>query len=153
MHSRRAEEERITNLRSNHTFDVPQNQVIVAVENCLVELTPESWYDIGCVHLDDPLTGTKLTTFTQATPVPNEIINRLKFETPSSYKFADSGFSMTVGRAMAERLDVSHEQWHEAHAGVGRPSLIYLATSSLAHLYKNRIFFKRPPSAIPTSNV
>lgn len=131
--------ERIQNIRETHTTDVPQYQVIIAVENCLVELCPERWFDIGCLYLDDPLTSCKLVTFTQATSVPNEAVNRLKFETPADYEKLESGFKMTIGQVMSERLNCSHDRWHEEFVGVSRSSIIYLAACSLAKQFKDRI--------------
>lgn len=155
-----AAEERTANIRHNHNCDVPQNQVIVSVESFLAELTPErfvtiirsssrliilllqnSWFDIGCLLLDDPLTGTKMVTYTQATPVPTECVNALKFETPAEYaKTRQGGFSVTIGQQMAQRLDCPNDQWHEAHVGIPRRSLVYLSACALARLFKNRTF-------------
>lgn len=98
-----------------------------------------SWYDIGCLVLEDPLTGTKLVTFTQATPVPSECVNCLKFETPSDYPFRDTGFALTIGQKMSQQLQVENDEWHEALVGIPRRSIIYLAACALARLFKDKV--------------
>lgn len=135
-----AASERITSTRLLHQHDIPQNQTMVSVEGFLVEMTPESWFEMSCLVLEDPLSGIRLTTYTQATPVLCEAINYLTFETPNDYALRTTGFSVTIGQIMSQKLGVSPDEWHEKLTGIPRRSTIYLAACSLARLFKDRIF-------------
>jgi non-canonical (house-cleaning) NTP pyrophosphatase len=139
----RAAEERIANIRTNQHISIPQNQVIVSLENFVTELASESWFELGCLVLEDPLLGVKLVVYTQAIPIPNESVTELKFETASDYPLRASGFSKTIGQTMAQKLDVPRDQWHEAWSGVSRGETIHLAARALASLYKNKYHAKR----------
>lgn len=134
-----AASERISSTRLFHQHDVPQNQTMVSVEGFLVEMTPESWFEMSCLVLEDPLTGIRIVTYTQATPVPCEAINYLTFETPNDYPLRSTGFSVTIGQIMSQKLGVTHDEWHEKLTGISRRSTIYLAACALARLFKDRI--------------
>ncbi|KAI1285838.1 Protein PRRC1 [Halotydeus destructor] len=136
----KAAEDRIKNLRVDKSLEVAQNQVIVAIENCLVEMTPDHWYDIGCIVLDEPLSGSKFVTYTQATPIAVEHIKELKSNTPDSYPLKSTGFTVTIGQLLSQKLDVNHENWHEEVCGVNRKSVIYLAACALARIFKDKVF-------------
>lgn len=134
-----AASERISHIRKNLTDAVPQNQVIVALENFLIELSPGSWYDMGCLYLDDPLSGLKLVTYTQTTPIPHEAVNFLRFETPNDYEFRSTGFKKTIGHFMSEKLDIPHDSWHEKVVGIPRRSIVYMAACALAKIFKDKL--------------
>ena len=59
-----AAEHRINSIRSEGLLPHPSLPV-VAVENCIVELTEGCWYDVGLVLLDDPYHDIILQTYTQ----------------------------------------------------------------------------------------
>lgn len=134
-----AASERISSTRVMHQHDIPQNQTMVSVEGFLVEMSPESWFEMSCLVLEDPLSGLRITTYTQATPVPCEAINHLTFETPNDYPLRQTGFSITIGQIMSQKLGVSHEEWHDKLTGIPRRSTIYLAACCLARLFKDKI--------------
>lgn len=134
-----AASERIAFIRRHLTNQVPQNQVIVALENFLIEMSPGCWYDMGCLYLDDPMSGLKLVTYTQSTPVPYEAMNYLKFETPNDYVFRESGFQKTIGHFMMEKLSIPNDRWHEAVVGIPRRSIVYMAACALAKLFKDKL--------------
>jgi hypothetical protein len=46
-------------------------------------------------------------SITQMTPIPLEVVNDIKSNTPSDYDHLKTGFSTTVGSVMAKKLDVS----------------------------------------------
>lgn len=162
--------ERIDFIRTNMAHDIPQNQVIIAIESFLHEITPGSWFESSLVLLDDPITdkiidgitssnsqdcsssgdnsnglpivrNNSLMLYSQATPVPTEAINYLKFETSKDYELRDTGFSRTIGEFMSSKLKVSHDQWHEAVIGIPRRSLLYMTSTAIASLYRQRIIF------------
>jgi len=66
-------------------------------------------------------------------------VTHIQFETPNDYPFRNSGFKMTIGQFMSERVAGSKENWHEGYTGVSRTSMIYLAAASLARLYKDKV--------------
>jgi len=135
----KAAKERIQSLRMN-TSVVPQNQVIVSVENFVVNIMDDKWYDIGCIVLDDPVLGINLEIFTQSIPIPNECINQMRFETPIDYAFKSTGYSLTVGAVMAQKLSTLPEEWHQSLVGISRKDILLQSAIALANLYKNRLF-------------
>ncbi|XP_075216145.1 protein PRRC1-A-like [Lycorma delicatula] len=112
---------------------------IVAIENFIVEITPDKWYDLGALVLSDAERGLVLETFTQMTPVPSSIVTLAQDDTPDDYPLSSTGFSITVGGLMASNLHVHHSEWHHALTGVSRRDMLLLSAKSLANIYKNSI--------------
>ncbi|RWS12628.1 Protein PRRC1-like protein [Dinothrombium tinctorium] len=134
-----AAKERIYNIRTEQSSVVPQNQVIVSVENVIFELSPEKFYNFEYLLLDDPLISLSLDIYSQSIWIPSECVNRLKFETPSDYVFRDSGFSLTIDEIMAQKLNVARDKWHDMWTGLSRNKIIYNAAFVLANLYKVKL--------------
>lgn len=130
-------EERISLARQNPT--VTQDAPVVAVENFLLKVDENKWYDLGVILLDDPKNNVSLQTFTQMTPVPSQIVTMAEQATPEDYPHKETGLAMTVGNLLANNLQVSHNEWHYALTGVSRKDVILLAAKSLAGIYKNTI--------------
>ncbi|CAL4112658.1 unnamed protein product [Meganyctiphanes norvegica] len=132
-----AAEERINSLRS--TGNIHPHHPIVALENFIVELTPECWYEMGLLLLDDPGQDILLQTYTQVTPIPPDYITQARCQTPDDYPLKASGFSTTIGQIASQHLQVHHSQWQEMLSGVPRRDMIVLASRTLAGLYKARL--------------
>lgn len=130
-------EERINSARNLPA--VPRDVPIIAVENFLLEVGEDKWYDLGVILLNDPKRNVNLQSFTQMTPVPSQIVAMAEEGTPEDYPLKWSGLSVTVGSLMANSLQVSHNEWHYALTGISRRDIIYLAVQSLAGIYKNTI--------------
>lgn len=130
-------EERIANLRQRGTLD-PEHAV-VAIENFLVETTPDFWYDVGCLLLHDPKKGITLQTFTQATPVLSQYVMQAQDRTPADYPLRWSGLAVPIGQIVGSALGVPHTEWHQAVAGVSRREILLVAAKSLAGQYKARL--------------
>lgn len=130
-------EERISLARQNPTL--PPEASIIAVENFLLNVDGNKWYDVGLILLEDPKNSVNLQTFTQMTPVPCQIVTLAEQGTPQDYPFRESGLAVTVGSLMANNLQVFHNEWHSALTGVSRKDIILLAAKSLAGIYKNTI--------------
>ncbi|XP_076235508.1 protein PRRC1-B-like isoform X2 [Calliopsis andreniformis] len=130
-------EERINSARNNPSL--PKDIPIIAVENFLLEVGEDKWYDLGVILLNDPKHNVNLQTFTQMTPVPSQIVTMAQEATPEDYPLKWSGLAVTVGSLMASSLQVSHNEWHNALTGVSRRDIILLAVQSLAGIYKNTI--------------
>ncbi len=64
--------------RLRHSGLVAESVVIIAVEHLLVEIENGQWFDFGCVLLDDAERHIQLHTFTQASPIPTDLIELLK---------------------------------------------------------------------------
>uniref|UniRef100_A0A1B6IYQ8 Uncharacterized protein n=1 Tax=Homalodisca liturata TaxID=320908 RepID=A0A1B6IYQ8_9HEMI len=112
---------------------------IVAVENFLVELSPDKWYDVGAIVLSDIVRGLTLESFTQMTPVPSAIVAMAQEETPADYLTSAQGFKIPIGSLMASNLHVHPSEWHQAMTGVSRREMILLAARSLVNIYKNSL--------------
>ncbi|XP_046823627.1 protein PRRC1-B-like isoform X1 [Vespa crabro] len=130
-------EERINSARN--ISSLPKDIPIIAIENFLLEIGEDKWYDLGVILLNDPKHNVNLQTFTQMTPVPSQIVALAQEGTPEGYPLKWSGLSVTVGSLMANSLQVSHNEWHHALTGVSRRDVIFLAVESLAGIYKNTI--------------
>ncbi|RWS29373.1 protein PRRC1-like protein [Leptotrombidium deliense] len=137
-----AAKEKIFNIRTEQSSVVPQNQVIVSVENLICEFSPERFHNIHLLLLEDPMTSLMLDTYTQSVWIPGECVNRLKFETPSDYSFRSSGFSLKISEIMAQKLNVPAEKWVESWTGLTQKKIIYNAAYVLANLYKSRCLDK-----------
>ncbi|XP_069156141.1 protein PRRC1 isoform X1 [Procambarus clarkii] len=130
-------EKRINSLRSSG--QVHPQQPIVSVENFIVEFTPDCWFDLGLLLLDDPGEDILLQTYTQVTPVPPDFVTQARDSTPRDYALKNSGFSTTIGQIASQNLQVHHTMWQETLTGVSRREMIVLAARSLAGLYKSRL--------------
>ena len=136
--------ERISFIRTNLTYDIPQNQVIVAIESFLNEVTPGSWFEVALFLLEDPFSSySPIILYSQSTPIPSEAVEFLKQETPEEYQLKETGFSKTIGYYMSSKHDISHESWHESLVGIPRHSLLYMTASALASVYQRKCFSHR----------
>ncbi|XP_069691206.1 protein PRRC1-like [Periplaneta americana] len=133
----KAAEERILALQA--TGKLHPKQPIVAVENFLLEVGENKWYDLGLLMLKDPGREINLETYTQLTPVPALVVALAQEDTPSDYPLRWSGLSVTIGSLMASNLQVHHSEWHQALTGVSRREMLLMAAKVLAGLYKNSI--------------
>jgi non-canonical (house-cleaning) NTP pyrophosphatase len=125
--------ERINSLRSSENF---VDKVILSVENFIIEAYNNQWFDLGLLMLSDPKNNITLKTFTQMTPIPYELIQKMQTETPQDYDKKATGYSVTVGGVMAKYLNVPHFEWHNAFTSIDRYSMILNACISLASIYK-----------------
>ncbi|XP_074650407.1 protein PRRC1-like [Tubulanus polymorphus] len=131
-------EERITNLR--RSGEIASQQPVISVENFMAELLPDKWFDIGCLLLKDPRHDIELQLFTQAIPIPTEIVSQIQDETPADYNLRWSGFSVTLGEVIQKRMPhVDRKQWHLAYSGVSRREMLLIAARSLAGIYQQRL--------------
>ncbi|PSN42301.1 Protein PRRC1 [Blattella germanica] len=133
----KAAEERISALQSSGKLH--PKQPVVAVENFIVEVGEDKWYDLGVLLLKDPGREISLQTFTQLTPVPAAVVALAQEDTPSDYPLRWSGLSVKIGSLMARNLQVHHSEWHQGLTGVARRDMLLMAAKVLAGLYKNSI--------------
>lgn len=131
-------EERIHYLRQGGF--VHQHQVVVAIESFLVELTPDRWYDMGCLLLQDFNRSITLHMYTQPTPVPAEAVQQIQDETPADYPMRWSGYGVTIGKVMSQKYQVPHTEWHQAMTGTLRRDMIFMAAKTLASQYKQFVY-------------
>lgn len=96
----KAAEERISLARKIPT--VPVEVPVVAVENFLLEVSKDKWYDIGVIIINDPKNKVNLQTFTQMTPVPSHIVESAQKQPLAT----PEDLSVTIGQLMAENLQV-----------------------------------------------
>lgn len=131
--------ERINHLRSNEAH---VDKVIVSIENFLVEIYKEQWFDVGLLILSDPRRNITLKTFTQMTPIPSSIMQVVQADTPKDYDRKETGFSVTVGKIIAQNLNVPHYEWHKAYTSIDRFEMILNASQALATIYKSELQMK-----------
>lgn len=131
-------EHRINGIRAENPR-VDDHLPVVAVENFLVELFPDQWFDAGVIVLFDYAKNILLKTVTQMTPIPLPIVASIKADTPEDYELRDTGFAVTIGSVMAKNLNTPHTEWHKTYTSVGRPEMILSAARTIATLYKQAV--------------
>uniref|UniRef100_A0A182SKP2 NTPase_I-T domain-containing protein n=1 Tax=Anopheles maculatus TaxID=74869 RepID=A0A182SKP2_9DIPT len=97
-------EHRINSIRAENPR-VDDHLPVLAVENFVVELFPDQWFEAGAIVLFDYAKNILLKTVTQMTPIPLPVIAALQADTPEDYMLKDTGFATTVGSVMARNLN------------------------------------------------
>lgn len=133
----KAAEDKITSLQQ--TGRVSASQPTIAVESFIVELTPDSWFDMHCLVLKDDANGLFLHTFGQATPVPAEFIAEIQDRTPADYPLRWCGLAVTVGEVAGPRLLVPQCEWRAVLGGVSDAQLVSSAACALASMYRRAL--------------
>ncbi|XP_058448540.1 protein PRRC1-like [Malaya genurostris] len=131
-------EHRINFIRAENPR-VDDHLPVVAVENFLVELFPEQWFDAGVIVLFDYAKNILLKTVTQMTPIPLPVIASIQADTSDDYQLKDTGFAVTVGSVMAKNLNTNHTEWHKTYTSVSRSEMILSAAKTIATLYKQAV--------------
>lgn len=133
----RGAQERISRLRQQD--DVYEKQAIVAIEGFIVELQVDGWFEMSCLHLQDPAHNITVTTYSQPTPIPTSYILTAQDRTPSDYPLRWSGLAVTIGQVVEEaQPHIGRSNWQLALAGVSRYQSLSLAAQVLAYLYKQQ---------------
>lgn len=73
------------------------------------------------------------------TPIPATIMQVIDAETPKDYDRRETGFSVTVGKIIAENLKVPHYEWHKYYTSIDRFEMILNASLALATIYKSEL--------------
>lgn len=131
-------EHRINSIRAENPR-VDDHLPVVAIENFLVELFPDQWFDAGVIVLFDYAKNILVKTVTQMTPIPMPIVTSIRADTPEDYELKDTGFAITIGSIMAKNLNTSHTEWHKTYTSVGRTEMILSAAKTVATLYKQAV--------------
>lgn len=131
-------EHRINSIRAENPR-VDDHLPVVAIENFLVELFPDQWFDAGVIVLFDYAKNILLKTVTQMTPIPLPIVTSIRADTPEDYELKDTGFAITIGSVMAKNLNTPHTEWHKTYTSVGRSEMILSAAKTIATLYKQAV--------------
>lgn len=131
-------ENRINRIRTENPR-VDDHLPVVAVENILVELFPDQWFDAGVIVLFDYAKNILLKTITQMTPIPLPIVTSIRADTPEDYELKDTGFAVTIGSVMAKNLNTPHTEWHKTYTSVARSEMILSAAKTVATLYKQAV--------------
>lgn len=98
-----------------------------------------SWFDIGCLLLQDQSSGISLQVYTEAIPVASQYVALTKEQTPPDYPLGWSGCAVTIGQIMGPALGVHHSMWHQALTGVSRREILCLAAKTIAGLYRSQL--------------
>ncbi|KAK0181302.1 hypothetical protein PV327_003595 [Microctonus hyperodae] len=128
---------RIKNARS--AFDIPKDVPVIGVQNFVLEVGEDKWYELAVLILEDPKNRVSVQTFTQMTPVPSQIVAMAQESTPDDYPLKSMGLAVSIASLMATNLQVSVSEWHHTLTSVSRRDVILLAAQSLAGIYKNTI--------------
>lgn len=131
-------EHRINSIRAENPR-VDDHLPVVAIENFLVELFPDQWFEASVIVLFDYAKSILLKAVTQMTPVPLPVVASIRADTPEDYQLKDTGFATTIGSVMAKNLNVVHTEWHKAYTSVGRSDMILGAAKTVATLYRQAV--------------
>uniref|UniRef100_A0A1Q3FD05 Non-canonical purine NTP phosphatase/PRRC1 domain-containing protein n=1 Tax=Culex tarsalis TaxID=7177 RepID=A0A1Q3FD05_CULTA len=131
-------EHRINSIRAENPR-VDDHLPVVAVQNFLVELFPDQWFEASVIVLFDYAKSILLKTVTQMTPIPLPVVASIRADTPADYQLKDTGFATTIGSVMAKNLNVSHTEWHKAYTSVGRAEMILGGAKTIATLYRQAV--------------
>ncbi|VVC97003.1 unnamed protein product [Leptidea sinapis] len=131
-----AAKQRIAHIRSS-SASVNNNVPVVAIESFLHEAIADRWYEVSLIVLTQPSLDIELHVQSQGTPVPAAAALAARDSTPADYEHAQTGYSTTIGRIMADNLQVAHTEWQQASTGVSRREALLLAARSLAGSYRN----------------
>ncbi|OQR74469.1 protein PRRC1-like [Tropilaelaps mercedesae] len=137
----KAAEDRVQCLRT--AGEVDPDVPVVAVEGFVAELSTDRWSELSCVLLQDRARGINLSLYTQATPLEDEWLVRMREDTPPDYPLSWCGFAKTIGEVASNALHCARNEWHERHTGMPRSTLIYQAARSLAYIYQQRLQAKQ----------
>lgn len=155
--------ERMTKLRLD-TSSVPQNQVVVAIQPCIVNLSdsekinpepsptdsgsnlPQEWFLTYCMILEDPVLNTTLTTYSQFIPLDPDIDVRASKETFKEPLYTELGYATSLTELMNDKLGIKLEdcqdsqesQWLHLWAGLDEIKVMHDLSLTLAHTYKRK---------------
>ena len=133
-------EARIQNLRSD-TSNVPQNQVVVAVQPSIVQVIqstvpsicstagPEvdqlqspKWFLTYCMLIEDPILGATISSYSQFIPLDDEIIDtarQAKFQENCPKSANLIGYPVSIDQLLSSKLKLApEEQMDEEHGSV-----------------------------------
>lgn len=96
---------RIKNARS--AFDIPNDIPVIGVQNFVLEVSEDKWYELAVLILDDPKNRVSVQMFTQMTPVPSQIVAMAQESTPDDYPLKSMGLAVSIGSLMATNLQVN----------------------------------------------
>lgn len=86
------------------------------------------------------------------TPIPSVIMQIIEADTPLDYARRETGFSVAVGKVIAQNLNVPHYEWHKAYTSIERFEMILNASRALATIYKSELHLKAGTVADETNN-
>lgn len=128
-------EERIHSARNGGK--VSTSQPVIALENFIVEITPDRWAEMGCLVLDDPSMENSIHVYTQGTPIPLHIIHKMQQVTPADFDMRWAGLSVKIDDVIGDEIS-RNPDWRQNLFGVSRKETVGVAAKVLATLYKNR---------------
>uniref|UniRef100_A0A182Q5X5 Non-canonical purine NTP phosphatase/PRRC1 domain-containing protein n=1 Tax=Anopheles farauti TaxID=69004 RepID=A0A182Q5X5_9DIPT len=121
-------EHRINSIRAENPR-VDDHLPVVAVENFIVELFPDQWFEAGAIVLFDYAKNILLKTVTQMTPIPLPVITALQADTPEDYMLKDTGYATTVGSVMARNLNHPQTSGYELRPYSIPTALVWVSLS------------------------
>lgn len=157
-------QERIKKLRLD-TNNVPQNQVIIAVQPSLVSVVNKTagskvtnglrldenllprWFLTYCMVIEDPVLGATMNSYSQFIPIDSETIAIAEgVNFPEDFKDRHLGFAESIGNLMKTRLNLlpkdqsenQDNEWIENWSGLNLTQVIHELGISLAHLYRRK---------------
>lgn len=115
---------------------------VIAVENFLLELEHDKWFELSFIQLYDVSNNINLEIFTQAVSIPLEIITHLRAETSPDYELKATGFSTTIGNVLNQNFGTVNDDWYQVVSGLSQREVLINAAKSIARIYKKKLNFK-----------
>ena len=134
---------RIRYLRKQFFSHPLSSRVAVSIENFITEVTPGSYFDFGCIALEDPHNQIKLETYSQCISVPNRFVEQAKAATSDSYHLRSTGYEVTAGKFIEKEMPhMPSADFHKRFSGTSREEILATACQVLAGEYAREMIGK-----------
>ena len=134
---------RIRHLRKQFFSHPLSSRIAVSIENFITEVTPGSYFDFGCIALDDPHNQIKLETYSQCVAVPNKFVTQAKTATSDSFHLRSTGYEVTAGELIGKEMPhIPATDFHKRFCGTSREEILTTACQVLAGEYAREIIGK-----------
>lgn len=160
-------QERVTKLRLN-TSGIPQNQVVVVIQPCIVSLDNEKtsniesasstspergandtkeWSLTYCMMLEDPVLNITLSVYSQIIPIDPELEAKACEKLFKEPNYSELGYATFLSDLMNDKLgikpednphDAQKDRWLRDWTGLDEAKIIHDLSSTLAYSYKRK---------------
>lgn len=151
--------ERIKKFRLD-TNNVPQNQVVLAVQPTLVtdlikteiegyklneNLQPQ-WFLTFCMVIEDPVLGITMNSYSQFIPIDLDLVLKAQeFKLAPDLPYSSLGFAQSIRDIMTTKLKIKNDElndqdteWLKIWSGLDEDRVIHDLSISLAHSYRRK---------------
>ena len=134
---------RIQYLRKQFFSHPLSSRVAVSIENFITEISPGSFFDFGCIALEDTHNHIKLETYSQCVSVPKRFVEQSKAATSESFHLRSTGYEVTAGKFIEKEMPhIGSTDFHKRFSGASREEILSTACQVLAGEYAREMIGK-----------